>query len=148
MARDIVIGIDVGTSTIKVVVAEKRPASSAGGPPNELHILSAVQKTSSGLRHGYVIDSDAVTDEISKTIKEAEHISAITIKHAYLSISGVKLEAAKSKGIVVISRADNEVTEADIKRAIAQAESNLTPIVNRSVILTIPLSYKIDGETV
>ncbi len=141
MARDIIIGIDAGTSAIKVVVAEKRP-------PNELHILSAVQKTSSGLRHGYVINSNAVTDEISKTIKEAEHISTVTIKHAYLSIGGVKLEAAKSKGTIVVSRADNEVTEADIKRAINQAESNLTPIVNRSIIHTIPLSYKIDGEII
>jgi len=148
MSRNIVIGIDVGTSIIKIVIAESRPASPAGGQSNELHILAAVQKTSSGLRHGYVIDSNAVTDAISKTIKETEHISALTIKHAYLSIGGVKLEAAKSKGIIVVSRADNEVTEADIKRAIAQAESNLTPIVNRSIIHTIPLYYKIDGEMV
>ena len=141
MARGIVIGIDAGTSAIKIVIAEKRL-------PNELHILGTIQKASSGLRHGYVINSDAVTDAISKTIKEAEHISALAVKHAYLSIGGVKLEAAKSKGTIVVSRADNEVTEADIKRAITQAESNLAPIINRSIIHTIPLFYKVDGEMV
>ncbi len=141
MARDIVIGIDVGTSTIKIVVAENQT-------PNELHILSAVQKASGGLRHGYIIDSDAVTDTILKTIEEAEHVSAVTIKNIYLSIGGIKLESAKSKGTIMVSRADHEITQNDVERAISQAENNLTPITNRSVIHTIPLSYKIDGEMV
>ncbi len=141
MARDIVIGLDVGTSAIKIVIAEK-------SSENELRILATTQKTSSGLRRGYIIDSDAAAGSISKAIKEVERISSTAIKHAYVAIGGVKMEAVRARGNVMVSRADSEITASDVKRAIAQAESNLSRITNRTIVHRIPIVYKIDGEIV
>ncbi len=141
MARDIVIGLDVGTSAVKIIVAEKIPGS-------ELRILAATQKISSGLRRGYIIDSDAATGSISKAIKEVERISSAAIKHAYVAIGGVKMEAIRARGNVMVSRADGEITASDVKRAVAQAESNLSRIANRTIVHRIPITYKIDGEIV
>jgi len=141
MARDIIIGLDVGTSAVKIIVVENRKGA-------ELHALGTAQKTSNGLRHGYVIDQDATSEAISNAAKEVERVSSIPVKHAYVSIGGVKLEALKAKGTVIVSRADNEIAEDDIKRAIAQAESNLSRTANRTIIHRIPISYKIDGEIV
>ncbi len=140
MARDIIIGLDVGTSAAKIVIAKKSQ--------NELHILSAGQKSAAGLRRGYVLDPDLVSEAIKGAVKEAERVSNINIKHAYIGIGGIKLEALRSKGIVIVSRADNEISENDVKRAIGQAENNLSRIANRTIVHTIPFSFKIDGETV
>lgn len=141
MARDIIIGLDVGTSAVKIVVAENQP-------PNDLHILAAVQKSSAGLRRGYIMDSETSAEVIKSAAKEAERISNAGMKHAYVSIGGVKLEASRAKGTVMVSRADNEIAENDIKRAITQAESNLGGLANRAIIHRIPVLYKIDGETI
>jgi cell division protein FtsA len=149
MARNITIGLDVGTSAVKILVAENRPASpSQGGLPDELHILAAVQKPSAGLRRGYVMDPEAAAEAIKSAAKEAERISNTAVRHAYVSIGGIKLEAARAKGTIMVSRADNEIAEDDVKRAITQAESNLGGIANRTIIHRIPISYKIDGETI
>ncbi len=141
MTRDIVIGLDIGTSNIKVVVAENRSS-------NELHILAAGQKPSSGLRRGYVMDPDAAAQAIRSAIKEAEKISNVNIKHAYISVGGIKLEALGTKGLAIASRADNEITATDVNRAVLQAENNLSRIANRTIVHRIPISFKIDGEVV
>lgn len=141
MARDIVIGLDPGTSAIKIVVAEHQE----GG---ELRILGAVQKPSQGFRHGYIIDQESATKSIYETVKEAERVSGIPIKHAFVSIGGIKLEAMKAKGSVIVSRADNEITDYDVKRAISQSETNLSRITNRRIIHSIPIYFKIEGEVV
>lgn len=141
MARNTLIGIDIGTSTVKIMVAENQAA-------DELHILAATQKPSAGLRHGYVIDPEAAAEVIKTAAKEAERISNTSIRHAYVSIGGVKLESSRAKGTVMVSRADNEIAENDVKRAMVQAETNLGGLTNRTIIHRIPFLYKIDGEII
>ena len=141
MPRNIVIGLDVGTSAVKIVVAENHPS-------NELHILGMAQKPSAGLRRGHVMDFDAGAESIKNAIKEAERLTGITVKHAYVSVGGFKLEALRAKGVVRISRADGEVAESDLKHAREEIEKNLTRITNRTIIHAFPIGFKIDGENV
>lgn len=141
MARNIIIGLDVGTSAVKMIIAEKNPGA-------ELHILGLTQKPSNGLRRGYVINQDAATKAVSSAVKEIERISSVPVKHVYLAIGGIKLEAQRAKGNVMVSRADNEITLNDVKRAINQAESNLNRITNRAILHKIPVAFKVDNEIV
>lgn len=144
MARNTVIGLDVGTSAVKILVGES-------GSTDELHILSAVQKSISGMRKGYVADFDQVKDAINAAVKESERISGKTIRYATIGIGGIKLETLRTKGMVIVSTADNEIAKSDVKRVIIQAESNLknlNRITNKSVIHRIPLAFKIDGEII
>ncbi len=141
MARNIIVGLDVGTSAIKIIAAEKNP----GG---ELHILGVTQKSSSGVKRGYVADPEAVANAVRNATKELERITSVPIKHAYLSIGGIKLESQRARGNVIVSRADGEISASDVKRAINQAESNLSKTVNRTIIHRIPVAFKVDGEIV
>ncbi len=144
MARDAVIGLDVGTSAVKIVVGET-------GPSNELLILNATQKPLIGMRKGYVVDIDQVSEDIEAAVKEAERISNKTIRHAVIGIGGIKLETLRAKGMVIVSRADNEIAESDVKRAIEQAESNLNHlnrVANKTIIHRLPFAFKIDGEII
>lgn len=141
MAREIITGIDIGSSIIRILTLEKRKDQT-------INILSAIQRPSEGIKRGFVSDTNDATKSISLSIKSAEKAAAVPIKEVILGISGIGLSSIKSKGSVMIAKADGEVTENDIKRAIEQSEANLPHLANRRIIHEIPLNYKIDNNLV
>lgn len=142
MARKIVVGIDVGTSLVRVVVAECFPGIEIP------RIIGTGVAESRGLRHGYIIQPEEATKSIEKAIKEAEKNSHITIKRAFLSLGGISLDSTLSSGNAVISRGDSEVSEGDITKATDESRKNLGGLNNKKIIQTIPVGFKIDGKDV
>jgi len=141
MARNIITGIDAGSSTIRVIVAEQKK-------DGLVNILGASQKQSEGIRRGYVTHLDDAAKGIENAVRAAEKSSTIPIKRAFVAIGGIGLGSIKSKGTIMISRADGEVTDYDVKRVVDQSEANLPNISNRRILHTIPLHFKIDGNPV
>jgi cell division protein FtsA len=147
MAREIIMGIDIGTSAVKTVILEKLKTDSYP------HILGTGLSLSQGLRKGYVVNPEEVAPAIKNSIKQAQETSGINIKHAYVSVGGASLQALRSKASIAVSRADNEISENDVKRAIKQSEAQLNrsssaSLLNREILHFFPLSFKIDGELV
>ncbi len=134
-------GIDIGTNSTKVVVVgldkgKKEPAFLATG----------ISETK-GMRFGYVTNVDSVAESIRKAVKQAENVLGIKIRRAYVSLGGVSLSSVVSTGSVIISKADQEITNLDVAKAIANSEENLD-ILNKKIIHTIPLGYKLDGKDI
>jgi cell division protein FtsA len=105
---------------------------------------------SKGLRHGCVLNQSDVVKSLEIAISQAEKSSGMKIKRAALSIGGIGLSGIISNGMTVISRADNKITDLDIEKAV---ETSLTEIpaavsVNRKVIHTIPIVFKVDGKQI
>lgn len=145
MARTTITGIDIGTYQVKIVVAEHGKEKDRQLP----RIIGTGFAESKGLRHGYIINSGDIVRSIRQAAEQAEKSSGGRVKRAYLSIGGVGLEEIRSKGDVIITRADGSVTDLDLKKAFENSEEKIKPrIGNRKVIHVIPLKYKIDGETV
>ncbi len=142
MARKIVVGIDVGTSLVRVVVAECFPNAEIP------RIIGTGVAESRGLRHGYIIQPEEATKSIEKAIKEAEKNSRFTIKKALLSLGGISLDSVVSTGSAVISRGDSEVSEIDVTKAIEESRKNLSSLNNKKILKAIPISFKIDGKDV
>lgn len=141
MARNIITGIDMGSSTIRVIIAEQKKN---GG----LHILGANQKQSLGIRRGFIVNFDDAVKCLESTVRATEKLAATPIKRGIVAVGGISLGSIKAKGMIMVSRADGEVTEYDIKRAIAQSEANLSNISNRRIIHSIPLSFKLDNNVI
>lgn len=139
MARNIITGIDIGTSTIKVLIAEKKK-------DGQIHILGASKKLSRGIRKGYVANFDEVAETIKEAALDAEKMAGISVKRAYIAIGGIILGSTRSKGSIMVSKADGEITEYDIKRVISQGEDNIPNNSNKRVINAFPLNFKIDGN--
>ncbi len=134
-------GIDVGTNSTKVVVM-----SFDKGRREPTVIATGISETK-GMRFGYVTNVDTVAESIRKAVKQAENILGIKIRRAYISLGGVSLSSIVSTGSVIISKADQEITNLDVTKAIANSEENLD-IPNKKIIHTIPLGYKLDGKDI
>ncbi len=142
MKSRITTGIDIGTQTIRVVIAEWMDGEAYPS------VLGTGIAPSSGLRHGYVIHSEEAKRSIKRAILEAERSAKTQIKSAVLSIGGISLESISSSATIAISRAENEVTNADIDRVVALSEKELKITPNKKVIHVIPTKFKLDGDDV
>ncbi|MFA5997991.1 MAG: cell division protein FtsA [Candidatus Paceibacterota bacterium] len=147
MSRRIATGIDIGTYQIKVVVVEelfdKRTQT------RQLRILGTGLAESKGLRHGYIVNKEEVSASIVKAKREAESVARVPIRAAFLSVGGISLDEARATGSAIISRADQEISLLDIEKAGAVAREAAAPgFLNRHVLHSIPLEYRVDGVKV
>lgn len=145
MSRKTAVGIDIGTYQVKVVVAEMQ--GKAVGLPKA---IGAGMAQSKGLRHGYILNSGDVVKSIKTAVAQAEKTSDTTIKKAYVSLGGIGLQSSIVTASIVITRADLEVTDLDVVRLNDLCEKDIPKslIMNRKIVHSIPLQYKIDGKPV
>ena len=141
MIRNISIGIDIGSAKTKVVVGEFLK-----GEKNP-KIIGVGESETKGVRHGYVINNSDAVRSIKNAVLNAEKNSNIKIKRAFISISGTTLRSEISSGSAIISKANSEVTNLDVKKALEDSENNLN-LNNKKVIHTFPISFKLDGKDV
>lgn len=146
MNRNIAVGIDIGTYQVKVVVA-----SNEGDDDNAMpNIIGAGFAESKGMRHGYIINHSDAVKSLRRAIAQAEKTSGIKIKKAYLALGGIGLSGVMSQGMVVISKADSEITNLDVQNIMTIAEEEIPKSlsINRKIIQSVPISYKIDGKKI
>lgn len=145
MSQKFSVGIDIGTYQIKVVVSESILAEDGTYVPK---IIATGEAESKGLRHGYIINIPDVTRCIKLAVSQAEKAAKTKIRSAFISIGGIGLSSIISKGSVMITRADSEITDLDVKKVLLEAENSLpaSSLTNKQIIQTIPQAYKIDGQ--
>jgi len=141
MIRNISVGIDVGSSSVRVIVGEffkgqKNPK-----------IIGVGESESAGMRHGYVINPTLVITSIKSAVLLAEKSANLKIKRAFVSVGDVSLRGESSSGSAIISKADGEVTNLDINKALLDCEENLN-LNNKKVVQVFHLSSKLDGKEV
>src|SRR5690606_10576168 len=117
------------------------------------HVLPQIIGTgyaeSRGLRNGYIINESDVVRSLRSAVLQAEQAAGIPVRHAYVSIGGIRLDEMHARGEVITSRADSEITQVDIDKAMQDSEERiLESIPNRKILHAIPLMFYIDGEKV
>lgn len=147
MSRITSVGIDIGTSSVKVIAVERSPENLL---PTQPKIIGYGTSESKGIRHGYISSISEVAKSIRSAVAQCEKSSDLRIKKAYLSIGGVGLSAIVGVGIVNTTKADSEITDLDVNRAIEESEKELPVayIGNRKIIHSVALEYRVDGKRV
>ena len=137
MARkeDLVVGLDIGTTKICAIVAER----TARG----LDVVGIGTAPSRGLRKGVVVDMDATVASIKAAVEEAELMADCEITSVYTGIAGGHIRSFNSHGIVAVK--DREVREGDVKRVIDAAKAVAIPL-DREVIHVIPQEFIVDDQ--
>ena len=136
---NILIGIDIGTSTVRTIVAQKRNDDS------KPLILSVGEAPAYGISNGIIVDIEEAAGSVMQSKEEAERIAGIPIERAYISANGSHINSQFSKGVVAVSRADGEISEEDVNRVITAAQAISMPN-NKEIIGVVPCGYTIDGQ--
>ena len=131
-------GIDVGNSQVKVVIAKIERDNLK---PEIIGLGSAV---SNGMRKGIIVDMEESVKDIKSAIQRAEAMAGVSLKRAYIAVSGLHIKTQTSRGVIAVSRADNEISQSDIDRVL-QAASVVNIPANREIIHVIPRNYIVDG---
>ena len=78
---DIIVGIDIGTSKVNVVVGEINSF-------NQVEIIATSEYKCFGMKKSKITDEEEIASAISKAIVEVENIASIKIHSAYVTIPG------------------------------------------------------------
>ncbi|MBI5785714.1 MAG: cell division protein FtsA [Rhodocyclales bacterium] len=139
--RDLIVGLDIGTSKIVAIAAEL-------DPEGQLSVLGVgshqfEETKDKGIKKGVVVSIEATVDAISRAIQEVELMAGCKVKEVYTGIAGAHIKSKDSNGMVVVR--EKEVTEYDVARAIEAA--NATPIsADDQILHTIPQEFIVDGQ--
>ncbi len=144
MSRQIVVGIDIGTLETKVIIAEGVVLDGHFAPK----IIGTGTAESKGVERGFITNRHEAAESVKQAIAKAEKMAGVKVKRAFASFGGIGLGSLSATGSVVITRADLEITDRDLTAAMEAAEQALptTATVNKRIINTIPVEYKIDGK--
>jgi len=136
--KDLVVGLDIGTAKIMVVVGEVLP----GG---ELKLAGLGVAPSNGLKRGVVVNIDATVQSIQQALKEAELMADCKITRVYTGITGSHIRGINSSGMVAVK--DKEVTQADVARVVETAKA-INISTDQRLLLVEPQEFIIDGQDV
>ena len=147
MKRRIATGIDIGTYQVKVVVIEEVTDKRTG--VRQVRILGTGLAESKGLRHGYIVNTEEVSVSIREAKRQAEAAAHVPLHAGFLAVGGISLDEARATGFAIISRADQEITALDLEKAAQAAREAAAPgFLNRHVLHSIPVEYRVDGVKV
>jgi cell division protein FtsA len=134
----VIVGIDVGTTKICVLVGEL-------DRDGKLNIVGVGTCPSQGLRRGVVVNIEETVTSIAAALDRAERLSGKKITSAYVGIAGSHISSENSKGFVAISPKNRDIEQNDISRAFEVARAIAIP-ANRELIHVIPRGYVVDGQ--
>lgn len=132
-----VTALDIGSQSIKVLVAEVKK----GG---KLSLILATKLPSGGVKRGIVDDLAEATYAVNNALGEVRKISKIAVKNIYLGVGGPDVRVQSSTGSVAVSRADNEISQEDVDRAV-EASRAVRLSLNRMIMHSITREFVVDG---
>ena len=137
MARDgFFTGLDIGTNSIKVLVAELRNG--------ELNVIGVSNAKSKGVKDGIIVDIEAAAAAIKSAISQAEEKAGISIKSVNVGLPGNLLQVEPTQGMIPVTSDTKEITDQDVENVVKSAlTKSMTP--DREVITFIPEEFIVDG---
>jgi len=131
--------VDVGTGSIKAIIVQKE--SEEGG----YKVLGKAENISSGVRKGVVSDPERAGKIIQDTMAEAKREAGHEIDEVYANLNGAHIFSISSRGLISVSRADQEIAQEDVDRVIDAAKTFSLP-ANKEILEIIPREFVIDKE--
>jgi cell division protein FtsA len=135
-AKNLIVGLDIGTSKIVAIVAEVTP-------DKRLNIIGLGSQVSRGLKKGVVVNIEATMASIQRVLEEVELMAECSITEVYTGIAGSHIRSLNSSGMVAIK--EKEVTQADIDRVVETAKAIAIPN-DQQVLHILPQEFIVDGQ--
>ncbi|HEY6093581.1 MAG TPA: cell division protein FtsA [Gallionellaceae bacterium] len=134
--KDLVVGLDIGTSKIVTIVGEIQPEGT-------LEVIGVGMHESEGMKKGMVVNIDATVGAIQRSLEQAELMADCKITEIFTGIAGSHIKSANGKGMVKIK--DKEVAQPDIDRVVETASSLSLPS-DQQILHILEQEFCIDGQ--
>ncbi|MBI1396471.1 MAG: cell division protein FtsA [Betaproteobacteria bacterium] len=135
-SRNLLVGLDIGTSKIVAIVAESKPD---GG----FEVVGMGSHPSRGLKKGVVVNIESTVTAIQRALEEAELMADCKIKEVYTGIAGSHIKSFNSHGMVAVK--DREVSQIDVDRVIETAKAVNIP-TDQQILHVLNQEFVIDGQ--
>lgn len=136
--QEIFVSLDIGTTSIKVVVAEYINGN--------VNIIGVGNEKSRGLSRGVIVDIDETVYSIQQAISQAERKAGVKINEVVVGIPSNKLAIESCHGMIAVASENREITSKDVDNVISAAKVRSVP-PEREVISIIPEEFIVDGFT-
>jgi len=134
--RNLIVGLDIGTSKVVAVVAELLP-------DGRLEVIGMGHHESRGLKKGVVVNIESTVNSIQRALEEAELMAGVRIGRVYTGIAGSHIKSFNGNGMVPIK--DKEVSLLDVNRVIETARAMPIP-TDQQVLHILTQEFIVDGQ--
>ena len=135
-ARNIVVGLDMGTTKISAIIGEIQGDGT-------IDVIGMGSHLCSGLQKGVVANMDRTVDAIAKAVEEAQIMAGVEIDSAYVSLAGPHINGINSTGIIAVK--NQEITGREIERVVEAARVVALP-EDREIIHVLPQEFVVDDQ--
>src|SRR5712664_377335 len=135
-SKNLIVGLDIGTSKIAAIVAEMKPE---GG----FEVIGMGSSPSRGLKKGVVVNIESTVNAIQRALEEAELMADCKIREVWTGIAGSHIRSFNSHGMVAIK--DREVAQTDVDRVVETAKAIPIP-TDQQILHVLNQEFVIDGQ--
>lgn len=115
-SKDIVTGLDIGTSQITATIVELDAS-------NMPKLIGIGQARSRGVRKGEIVDASLTTEDLRIALSNAEQTADAEIRTVYLGVSGGHIRGFMSRGTHPVFSSDRDITEEDVQDVLRNAKA-------------------------
>jgi cell division protein FtsA len=130
------VGLDIGTTSVKVVVAEYIEG--------QMNIIGVGNAKSEGINRGIIVDIDKTVKAIQRAVRQAEEKAGIQIHNVSVGVPANLLEVENCQGMIAVSSQSREISNEDVRNVASAAMVRSIP-PERQIITIIPQEFTVDG---
>jgi len=135
--RNIIVGLDIGTSVIKAAIGEINHL-------NQLQVLGLAQVPSAGVRKGNIVDIESAARAVETCLNELERLAGVEIMSTTTGFSSISLAAVNSHAVIAVGNTHYEISPEE-KERVLQSALNITLPPDQTVVQVVERQYIIDG---
>lgn len=137
MKKNILAGLDLGTTKVCAVIAEQSD--------DTLNILGFGVAPSEGLNRGLVANITKTAEAIAEAMEIAQNRAGIYIKELNVGVAGEHITSLHYRNYITINNPEGEITQGDLDRLEQDVRTMRIP-ADRQILHIIPEEYSIDNQ--
>lgn len=136
--KEIIVGLDIGTSKICVIAGCKNELG-------KIEILGVAKTESHGVTRGVVSNIQNTITSIKTVMQEIQNKSGIEVSSVIVGIAGQHIKSHQHRGIIVREKIEEEINSDDVDRLINDMYK-LVMLPGEEIIHVIPQEFLVDSE--
>ncbi|HMD32314.1 MAG TPA: cell division protein FtsA, partial [Candidatus Acidoferrales bacterium] len=149
---NIVVGVDIGSTKVCVLIAGVRPAAeqdstklSSNGSHAALECMGVGVADSKGLRKGLIVNLEATKVAVERALEQAEDVAGVAVESALVGVAGAHIRGLNSRGGIALGQRPRDVQREDMQKAIDGARGVTLP-EDRVILHVFPQEFFLDGQ--